>query len=252
MCELFGVSSLKQIQVNSFLQEFFSHGVNHPNGWGLAIFHYDFVNLEKEPIPSFQSIYLKERLKSEIVVKNMMAHIRLATRGIESYDNTHPFVLKDHWNRTWTLEHNGTIFESGLLDSFLSSQKGQSDSEKILYYIIDQINQKGYQSKENRFQILDQIICSLAPNNKLNILLYDGQILYVHTNYKNSLFFLKKENSIIFSTTPLDNQNWQLVDFCQLLAFQDGKLLFKGKKHSFEYIDNEKDMKYLFLDHSYL
>ncbi|MGN1277101.1 MAG: class II glutamine amidotransferase, partial [Floccifex sp.] len=161
MCELFGVSSLKQIQVNSFLKEFFLHGVDHPNGWGLAIFHHDFVNLEKEPCPSYQSMYLKERLKTDICVKNMMAHIRLATRGMESYDNTHPFVLKDQWNRTWTLEHNGTIFESDILDSFVSNQKGQSDSEQILCYIIDQINQRGYQNKEDRFQILDEIICLL-------------------------------------------------------------------------------------------
>lgn len=38
MCELFGVSSGKKLILNELLSTFFSHGTEHPNGWGMAFF----------------------------------------------------------------------------------------------------------------------------------------------------------------------------------------------------------------------
>ena len=82
MCELFGVSSRRKIEVNDLLREFFSHSVRHPNGWGMAVFYKNSVSLEKEPVQAIKSAYLKERLHQKISVRNMIAHIRLATRGL--------------------------------------------------------------------------------------------------------------------------------------------------------------------------
>lgn len=59
----------------------------------------------------------------------MIAHIRLATRGTMDYENTHPFVMRDNSDRTWTLAHNGTIFECEALNPFVSSQQGQTARE---------------------------------------------------------------------------------------------------------------------------
>ncbi|MCR5529980.1 MAG: class II glutamine amidotransferase [Saccharofermentans sp.] len=41
--------------------------------------------------------------------------------------------------RTWTLAHNGTIFEGDLLNRYYI-QNGTTDSERILLYLIDQID----------------------------------------------------------------------------------------------------------------
>ncbi len=249
MCELFGISSEYKVEINTYLNEFFSHGQDHPNGWGLAIFHSDSVNLEKEPVCSNQSSYLKERLKSDIYVKDAIAHIRLATRGVEKYENTHPFIKSDETKRIWTLAHNGTIFDNVLLDSYCDIQQGQTDSERILYFIVERM--KDFNDKE-RFDCLDDIVCTLSSHNKLNLLIYDGSMLYVHTNYKHSLYKLQKEKTVIFSTQPLDSDDWKEVDLCQLFAYKDGKMIYKGTVHNQEYVDNEKDMKYLFMDWAYL
>lgn len=82
MCELFGVSSAQKIEVTDLLKEFFSHSVKHPNGRVMATFYGNAVSLEKEPIQAIKSAYLKERLQQNIQVQNMIAHIRLATRGV--------------------------------------------------------------------------------------------------------------------------------------------------------------------------
>ena len=191
MCEIFAVSSEKEIQLNALLTEFFSHGSKHPNGWGLAVFYGNAVSLEKEPVESNKSSYLKDRLSHQIFACNALAHIRLATVGKMEYANSHPFILRDNLNRAWTLAHNGTIFDGTKTDAYTAAQEGSTDSERILYYLVDQVNQR--QSALNReltarerFALIDELIGGLAPNNKLNLTLYDGELLYVHSNYADS------------------------------------------------------------------
>lgn len=257
MCELFGLSSAEKIQLNSMLREFFSHGDFHPHGWGMAFFYGNAVSLEKQPETSCKSNYLKQRLRAKIEADKMIAHIRLATRGTMDYENTHPFVMRDNSNRTWTLAHNGTIFECEALNPFVHTQQGQTDSERILCYIISRINEKqdtlGRRlSSEERFWMTDQMIREITPENKVNLLLYDGELLYVHTNYQNSLFRCRKGRAIVISTQPLDQDTWEKVPMNTLLAYEDGDLIYTGTDHGNEFIDNEEKMRLLFLDYANL
>lgn len=253
MCELFGVNSAEKIQLNDLLREFFSHGEEHPHGWGMAFFYGNAVSLEKQPENSCKSNYLKQRLRARIEADKMIAHIRLATRGNMDYENTHPFVMRDSSDRTWTLAHNGTIFECEALNPFVHGQQGQTDSERILCYIISRINaaqeqRKRALSQEERFYLLDEIVCEISPENKLNLLLYDGELLYVHTNYQNGLFRCRKGTAMLVSTKPLDRDAWENVPMNTLLAYQDGSLFFTGTNHEHEFIDSEEKMRLLFLD----
>lgn len=253
MCELFGVSAARKIKVNDWLREFFSHGVEHPHGWGMAFFYDNAVSLEKQPEATYKSVYLKQRLRASIEVDKMIAHIRLATRGSMEYENTHPFVQRDNFGRSWTLAHNGTIFESEALNPFVRTQHGQTDSERILFYLIHRINElqeeKGEPlSNEERFQCVDQVVCEIAPENKLNLLIFDGEFMYVHTNYQDGLHRCKKEDGILFSTRPLDLDVWENVPLNTLQVYKNGKLVFVGTNHGQEFHDSEEKMRLLFLD----
>lgn len=145
-----------------------------------------------------------------------------------------------------------------LLDGDFGLEKeGHTDSERILCYIVDRINAeqeylKRPLSQEERFQIMDQIICEITVENKVNLLIYDGEMLYVHTNYKNSLYRCRKGKAIIFSTKPLDKDNWENVPLNTLLAYQDGKLVYTGTDHGHEFKDSEEKMRLLFLDYANL
>ena len=86
----------------------------------------------------------------------------------------------------------------------------------------------------------------LAPENKLNLLLFDGEQMYVHTNYKDSLYLLEKDDSTMFSTVPLSEEDWKPVPFAQLLAYREGKPVFAGTKHGAEYVDSEENLRYLY------
>lgn len=255
MCELFGVSARRRIEVNDLLIEFFSHSVRHANGWGMAFFYENSVSLEKEPVQAVKSVYLKERLRQKIAAKNLIAHIRLATRGNMEYVNCHPFVLRDSSGRCWTLAHNGTIFNYPRMDPYLYRQEGQTDSERILYFLVDQIDLRQRElgrslTQEERFGLLDSLVGDMAQGNKLNLLVYDGELMYVHTNYANSLYFSAREDGMLFATTPLDRGNWTPHPFTTLCAYRDGQRLFQGTDHDREYRDNAEDMRMIFADYA--
>lgn len=253
MCELFGVNFRRNEVINDYLKVFYKHSEQHPHGWGLACIDEDNeVMIEKEPIKANKSNYLKERLKTPIDVETVLAHIRYATIGNLEYLNCHPYSMKDNGGRRWTLVHNGTIFDYPALDEYAAIQRGSTDSERILLYLIDQVNEaevtlgRGMYARE-RFRLLNSIVTDMSTNNnKLNILLYDGELMYVHTNYADTLYFLQKRDGVLFSTQPLTRENWKKVPFTTLLAYKEGRLTFKGTNHGHEYFDTEENTKHLY------
>lgn len=254
MCELFGLSAAKPIEVNDYLRTFYSHSDVHKDGWGLAIFHGGAVSIEKEPVMAMKSAYLKERLRYRIAARTIMAHIRLASVGSLAYENCHPFVQQDNCGRRWTLEHNGTIFRGEETDRFFYEQEGSTDSERILLYVIENVNAEQNRLgraliSDERFALVDKLVCSLANGNKLNLIIYDGELMYVHTNLAGSLYFCQKaSDAAVFSTQPLEREGWQPVPFTTLLAYRQGQLTYTGTCHGHEYIPKSADLKYLYMD----
>jgi glutamine amidotransferase len=251
MCEIFGVNAKSKVQINDYLKEFYSHSKEHPHGWGLGILDGEAFSIEKEPMQASKSRYLKERLKEPIEARNALAHIRYATIGNVEYRNCHPYTMHDHSKRRWTLIHNGTIFDYAPLNKYVGKQKGDTDSERILLYLVEKIDQMekqcGYAPDEaERFACLDAIVTEMSKGNKLNLLIYDGELLYVHTNYPQTLHRLEKDDLCLFSTQPLSREDWQPETFTTLLAYKDGVRIMKGTNHGNEYVDKEENMKYLY------
>ena len=255
MCELFAVSAAHKIHVNELLKEFFSHSKEHPNGWGIAVFDGNSRNVEREPVRALSSLYLKNRLSAKLEVTRMMAHIRRATIGHEDFRNTHPFVKRDVSGRTWTLMHNGTVFEANVLSPYQYSQEGSTDSERILLYLVDRINENlendwnSFDINE-RFAVAEDVTRTLAPGNKLNLIFDDGEYLYIHKNAPGTLFIREKEGEAIFSTQPLGRGDWNEVPLNQLLIYKDGTRIYTGAKHNGTYVEDPEQMKMLFLGFS--
>lgn len=257
MCELFGMCAEKSFDCQSLLHTFFSHSDQHPNGWGLATFPSGTVLIEKEPIQASKSPYLKKRLEDKLEGKALLAHIRYATIGHIEYENCHPFTKKDNFGQSWTLIHNGTIFDYPPLLPYQLHQLGETDSERILLYLVDKINQlqKKLERKldpKEQCVLIDTLISQMAPGNKLNLILYDGKRLYAHTNATHSLYFKQENNAVVLATVPLDQESWQPLPFTSLCVFQDGHLIYQGKPHGAEYVTNPLDMQYLFTTYSAL
>ncbi|MGN0489777.1 MAG: class II glutamine amidotransferase [Ruminococcus sp.] len=251
MCQIFGVSFDKEVNIDDYLKAFYSNSNDHPHGWGLAIADENNINIEKEPVQATKSRYLRERLSQPIITKTALAHIRYATIGNIEYKNCHPYSKVDNYSRPWTLIHNGTIFDYPLLYKFLKMQTGDTDSERILLYIIEVINNAQKSKKrplnaEERFSLLDRIVTDMSKENKLNLLIFDGELMYAHSNYADSLHYLESNNGVVISTLPLSDENWEKLPMNTMFAFKDGKLIFSGTKHQNEFFDNEESLKYLY------
>ena len=242
MCEIFCFNSNKAKQVNESLKCFYEHSDEHPHGWGLVNIQNNEFTIDKEPLKANNSQYLKDLLHYPIVGKNIFAHIRLATVGENIFHNCQPFTQSDGNNRLWMLIHNGTIFDYPKLDKYKEKEKGNTDSERILLFIIDKINEfehnkGGLSTIKERFILLNGLIADLSKNNKLNLMIYDGDLTYIHSNTKDSLYYLKNEDSFLISSTPLNNdESWKNVEINKLFALIDGNIIFESKAHENEFI----------------
>ena len=253
MCELFGISSKRCIRINDYLNQFYSHCEQHPHGWGLAIMQQNQSIIEKQPVKACQSKELQNILKNPIIVEHAFAHIRLATMGYTDSFNCHPFTKIDNAGRTWTLIHNGTIFKYEPLNRYISNQLGETDSERILLFIIDKINEaqdyKNAPLDENEcFHMIEGIIRDLSEGNKLNLMIFNGEFMYIHANYKKSLYSLKAHDSIFLSTKPLSNEKWEEFPINQVISLKNGEVYKRGKPHNHEYEITEENFNYI-LEH---
>jgi glutamine amidotransferase len=174
----------------------------------------------------------------------MLAHIRLATVGSVKEVNCHPYSGVDLSGRRWTLIHNGTIYSSKKLIRYMNTQTGDTDSERVFLCLLDEINEEiskeGELNERQRFDIIDSLVTRLSPRNKLNLIIFDGEIMYVHKNMKNTLFFKQTEYSTVFSTQPLDGGEWQRFPMTQLFAFKNGRQIFSGTSHGNVFIPSRE------------
>ena len=233
MCEIFCFNSDKPKQINECLECFYNHSENHPHGWGLANMQPDEFVIRKEPIKAACSQHLKEILSNPLVSKNVFAHIRLATMGEIISPNCHPFIELDDNNRSWMLIHNGTIFDYPPLDKYREIETGNTDSERILLYIIDNVNKfeeaKGAPSTiKERFNLLAELIEKMAEGNKLNLMIYDGDLTYIHSNMNDEGFLV--------ASTPVTDDEWKPAELNKLFGIIDGNIIFESEEHDSEFI----------------
>ena len=255
MCEIYGFSGCRKRELNTDLREFYSHAEEHPNGWGLALLEPDNIRLCREAVRADQSDTLKGLLNEPIIAKHALAHIRLATIGHVEYENCHPFFGTDHSGRRWTLIHNGTVFENDRLNKYIYVQNGETDSERILLYLLDCVNELTEKlerplNAQERFSILDRFVSGSSPKNKLNLLIDDGELLYAHTNFRGSLYLRRDNVGVTFSTQPLSEGNWEPAPFTTLTGWRAGELAFTGYVHHNEYFFNAESYKPLFMAYS--
>ena len=120
----------------------------HPHGWGIA--YYLAGEFEPRQVKSIESAFTDERFQrvSEFLTSHaVVAHVRKATVGELSLENTHPF----HWNG-WTFCHNGTIFgfdrmRERVLERidprFREFIHGSTDSEAFFYLVLTELQKLG-------------------------------------------------------------------------------------------------------------
>ena len=245
MCELYAINARRPVRANDHLRTFFGDSVEHPHGWGLSWREGPRTFLHKEELRAIDSSYLSYLLDEPVRSANVVAHIRNATVGTLSYNNCHPFVRKDLSGTKWIAAHNGTMLDNRLIDGYGAWALGDTDSEQVVMYLMDElddlIERKGAElTFGERFVTLAHAVEDLSRNNKLNLVIDDGEYTYLHTNTSRPTLYVRVSGTTaFFCTRPLDDGGgWTPLPSCRLVAYTGGRLVRMSAKHEFS-IDEE-------------
>ena len=143
------------------------------------------------------------------------------------------------------------------MNAYIGVQTGTTDSERILLHLVACIDREQARAGHpldaaERFDVLAAEIAALADGNKVNLLFYDGEVMYAHTNLKETLYYCQDGDALIFSTKPLSTGTWEPVPFTRLVAVQDGTFIREAPPHGHEYVYNPEDYRYVYMGYAML
>ena len=192
MCELFGLSSSAPVGMSYALHEFATHGgLVHRNksGWGIAYRRDRDATLMKEPSPASDSALVKFIESHPISTTTAIAHVRYATAGEPSYENTHPFI-RELGGRTHVFAHNGGL--DGVWQKLPLPQGGfqtigETDSEYAFCVLLERLRHlwcdpKKIPGQEEKLAVVAETAATLRELGTANFLYSDGDTLIVHAH----------------------------------------------------------------------
>ena len=101
-----------------------------------------------------------------------------------------------------------------------------------------------------RFLVIDKMVRDLSKGNKLNLMIYDEEYLYVHKNEEKTLYKKEVDGAVLISTQALDDGTWEEFPQNQLIVYNQGDVVYRGEKHNNTYVQDDERMKLLFLAYS--
>ncbi len=196
-CSLVEAQNALQVQSDRDLR-----GVRNADGWGIAEWHDARPRIKKSTDPAFADAHFAS-IASAISSDAVIAHVRAATVGSVTMENTHPFA-----HGPWAFAHNGTIETFQHVATHLDigpygPAGGETDSELAFLWILNRMKEHGL-SPDEPATVLSSIVDLLADSvlelvrislaagagskPTLNFLLSDGKHL-VATRWGNTLYW---------------------------------------------------------------
>lgn len=182
------MSSLHPATISFSLEEFSKHGGitgPHKDGWGIAFYEGMDVKVIREASSAGASPYI-DFINSNSFTSNItISHIRLATQGENSLQNTQPFS-RELGGRMHVFAHNGDL-DNIACDRFplgCFRPIGDTDSEYAFCYLLHLMQDLWLKNSrptlEQRFQVISVFAEQIRPLGPANFIYSDGEYLFVH------------------------------------------------------------------------
>lgn len=149
MCRLFGFRSTVPSQMHRSLvletNALRRQSHEHPDGWGLAFYVGGQPQVARGVAGAFEDEDF-ENLCQFISSETVVAHVRKASVGGLTLENTHPFEYGP-----WVMAHNGTVpgfaemrsrLEGMLSDDFRQKLTGETDSERLFALFLTRLESR--------------------------------------------------------------------------------------------------------------
>ena len=178
MCRVFGCVASEPVSIRHELLEaenpMIRQSEEHDSGWGMAVYERpEGAEPRMVRFPHAAHVDGEFRESTELRGRIFNVHVRRATMGGLTLENTHPFCLGSN-----SFGHNGTVLEFGrLLEQGVAKPAGQTDSEHVfnlLMHRFDPADVVGSLRSTVR-KVVDR-----STFSGLNFLFSDGERLYAY------------------------------------------------------------------------
>lgn len=208
MCELLGLNFSQPVRCSLSFRGFRHRGKHNPHGWGIARYDGRACQVFKEPINASNSRLATFLRDYELFVsKIFIGHVRYASRGNHTLQNTHPFShnIQSH---EFALAHNGTLDQVLPKADLKYHPVGETDSEYLLCALLTILSEQAI-----RFGDFKQILKVLREFNKygtMNLLFSEGQHLYAYRDQEGYNGLSITERTAPFSSVSLRDEDWDV------------------------------------------
>jgi glutamine amidotransferase len=154
----------------------------HRDGWGIALHTPTGCRLYTDYLPSIESPLAAQFKQSPIKARSVVAHIRKATQGRVSLENSHPFT-RELWGQTWSFAHNGDLKLFAPDASLgLYTPWGDTDSERAFCHMLSGLAQRFDAQPERHvlYAALAALAGEIAHYGTFNFILSNGDLLFAH------------------------------------------------------------------------
>lgn len=253
--ELLGYSFNEPVQ-GRHIFSVFRHR-EQPEGWGLAFYPDESLQLFREPKKALECELAEILLTYDYLEAPLfVAQVKDST-GMQTHETTQPFQRELNGKR-YAFTHCGSLsdFQQQLqLERF--KPMGESDSEHLFCYILGQIENESIQTWDNaKFEWLQGILRDANNLGTLSCLLSDSEHLFVYHDKKsgeNFLHFIERKtpygtvhfidtnedidlsnvypssaSGYILCTKPLTTEQWTSVGHGQLIVLKNGTIVWEG------------------------
>ncbi|HEV3430034.1 MAG TPA: class II glutamine amidotransferase [Paraburkholderia sp.] len=254
MCQLLGMNCAAPTDVTFSFTGFAARGGatdHHADGWGIAFFEDKACRLFIDNEASARSPIAEMVKRYPIKSRNTIAHIRKATQGGCSLENSHPFQ-RELWGRHWIFAHNGDLQDFNPVLTDVYQPVGTTDSERAFCLLLQGLRKAFPGSQpplDELFAALETLTREITQFGVFNFLMSNGQALFAHcsthlhylvrrwpfstahlVDADVSIDFAKyttpEDRVAVIATAPLtDNEVWTRFAPGDLLMFQHGEVI---------------------------
>lgn len=271
MCQLLGMNCNTPTDIVFSFEGFSKRGGltdHHTDGFGIGFFENKGLRVFLDNHPCAHSPVAELIKRYHIKSENVIAHIRKATQGQTTLENTHPFQ-REIWGEYWLFAHNGNLKGFNPEHNPYYQAVGKTDSERAFCFILNHLRQHFSQrpSDEILFQTLCDLSAQLREFGLFNVILSNGQFMFVHGS--TLLYYIIRQAPFgearlidddiainfeehttpndrvaVIATLPLtDNETWTQLAQNECAWFHHGKIVMNQKPDYPIYLSQEEGLR---------
>ncbi|MEM1689123.1 MAG: class II glutamine amidotransferase [Candidatus Hadarchaeales archaeon] len=262
MCELLGMIFNQPVRPNLSFRGFRLRGEKNRDGWGIAYYPDESVQVIKEPIRAGESL-LSEFIKDypEIRSKIIIAHVRCTSGSPVTHKNTHPFQ-RELGGKEFVFAHNGTLHNYRALKIGRFRPVGETDSEHAFCHILASLESEIEEGSldinnwsKGNFRWLHDKLREINSYGDFNCLMSDGEYLFCYhdmSGYSGLCFVRRKapfctvrlrdedfevnldaekdpsQRGFIIASRELTYERWKKFERGELIVFRNGDMVFSS------------------------